>query len=547
MVLLEGDEFRQEIKRCLEVASQVVGSTMGKHGGNVHIVVNVPHRNEQGQVTYEQRMQSSKDGISIGQSLANTHEDANVRQVLTELQRSIDKQWKEVGDGTTTATVLTSRIFGLMCEVLSLNPEMKLRDIDALFESTIEGIQAELLKQRKFPKDSQKLIQIATTSANNIAEIGKIVGETVWAAGKYGIVTSSIDPNIEGIMPIVKTGCVLQGAENMQWLTAIGATHAFVSPSKNKPKVILTTDVLDNYKAFVEKIFPAYNAINKGLTDPNDITPFIVICRSVDSKTRGDILANQEFRKSKGQLPHHILFVDFQEAEDKMFEYLEDLSAITGATIYSKHRYNNPIAAKFDASGLGEVLGFKMTAAETVVHTCADTEKVANHAKEIEKELESDDTDISRKEWLNRRLAMLLGCFAFIRVGATTASEMLDRDDLVDDAVRNASVALKEGYVLGGGVALAKCWDNETPLDLEICSCILGRLRQNAETTIVGDAHGYEYDLDTGEPMDYEAAGILDSYLSQKMALNVAFSHARTLFKCGYGFLPQRGKEVANG
>ena len=519
----EGDELRKNLVQALDKVEQIVCSTMGAKGFNV----GVPQRTSTPEGTVIQQI-TTKDGITVLQSL-NYHDDKWVRLAVEKVFDAVNKQWSEVGDGTTLATLLCCSFYKRLVELYEADKTQNVHQLAKLATDTADIIVAELEKGRMTVENVEKLIDIATVSANNDPVLGKIIGQTVWDVGKYGHVSIE-KTNFIGVSSEIYTGYGLNGILNPIFIELHTREVNYISD--NRPVIFITTEILTKSQQFF-KIAELYDAINKTEAVPR---PFILLCTDFAGDCRDTLLKTNHAIIQKGNRPISIFPIRHEFEGNEKLETIRDLAALTGATVFgaSFKKFEN-----LHVNHLGNMDYFKCSTKESVLRYNQKSESVDAVVETINKELETEVSE-ERKTWLKLRLAKLTSGIAVIKVGGVTFAERGYRDDLVDDAVKTSQAAMKDGYVIGGGYALANLVEINTPktFDSVLLSPIIKIFIENGgiskDNVRMSQLNNSYVSIFTGKQVKKEDFKVFDAYKSVAHAVKVAASFAATLITTKY-------------
>ncbi len=427
----------------------------------------------------------------------------------------------DVGDGTTTATVLAQAIVreGLKNVTAGANPVALKRGIDKAVEMIVKELKENISK----PVDEDEIANVAAISAND-KEIGRKIADAMKAVGKDGVITVEESQSF---------GMEIETVQGMRF------DKGYVSPY-----MVTNSDRME-----AEYVDPYILITDKKISSIHDVLPIlekvaqsgkkdlVIIADEVD----GEALATLVVNKLRGTF--NVLAVKAPGFGDRRKEMLQDIAVLTGGKVITEE-----IGLKLDTTTL-EDLGqaHKVTANKentTIVKGKGDEKAVADRVAQIKKLIENSDSDFD-KEKLQERLAKLAGGVAIIRVGAATETEMKEVKHRIEDAVGATKAAVEEGVVPGGGVALiraVKALEGMTTThEEEVAVKILRRaleepLRQIAENAGVDGAVVVEevrklsgnmgYNAQTEQYEDMVKAGIIDPTKVTRSALQNAASIA---------------------
>lgn len=463
----------------------------------------------------------TKDGVSVAKEISFRDPFENLG---SEIVKSVaSKVGDKVGDGTTTATVLTQAIAreGIKQVVAGANPMDLKRGIDLASSIIIESLQ-KISKKISTPDETA---QVATISANNNPEIGKIISEAFAKVGRDGVITVEEAKSLNTELEIV---------EGME------IDRGYISPYfvTNKEKMTCELEnpfvlIYDKKISSMQMILPVLESVAK--TGKS----LLIIAEDVD----GDALAGLIINKLRGTL--NAVAVKAPGFGDRRKAILEDLTILTSAVFVTEELGQKIENVTPDMLGTCKRVTVSKDST-TIVEGAGSKQDIESRCAQIRTQIDAAKSDYD-KEKLQERLAKLSSGVAVIRVGGVTEIELKEKKDLVDDAVHATKAALAEGIVPGGGVALLhmasaalnnntaiKASNEDQKLGVEIVRKALSApVRQIAENAGYEGAYVYSqiktkndpyygFNANTGEFCHMLEAGIIDPLLVVKNALNVA-------------------------
>ena len=505
-------EARDALKRGVDALANAVKVTLGPKGRNVII------DKKYGAPSI------TKDGVSVAKEIELKHPVENMgAQMLKEVA---SKTADVAGDGTTTATVLAQAIVtaGLKNVAAGANPMDLKRGIDKAVTSVVDSLKK---MSKSVGDDNKKIEQVATISANNDAEIGKLIAEAMDKVKKEGVIT------VEEAIGTETTVTVVEGMQfDRGYISPYFVTNADKMESVlENPYILLYDKKISNMKELLpilEKV------VQSG-------RPLLIIAEDVD----GEALATLVVNKLRGSLK--IAAVKSPGFGDRRKAMMEDIAILTGGTVISEEQGYKLDAVDITYLGHAEKVTIDKDNT-TVVNGAGKSEDIKARVNQIKAQIETTTSDYD-KEKLQERLAKLAGGVAVLYVGAATEVEMKEKKDRVDDALHATRAAVEEGIVPGGGVAYIRCVgaldklkganDDETTGISIVKRALEEPLRQivsNAgiEGSIVvqkvkegKDDFGYNARTDVYENM--LAAGVIDPTKVTRVALENAASIAAML------------------
>ena len=370
----------------------------------------------------------TKDGVSVAKEieLDDAFQNAGAQLVKSVASKTGD----DAGDGTTTATVLTQAILteGMKNVAAGANPLDVKRGIDKAVAKVVESIkeQAEQVEE-----SYDKIEQVATISANNDPEIGKLIADGMRAVSVNGVITIE---DAKGRDTVLKT------VEGMQFDRGYLSPYFVTDAEKmqcvmEKPYILIYDKKISNLKDFLPILEPA---VQSG-------RPLLVIAEDVDSEALTTLVVN----RLRSQLK--ICAVKAPGFGDRRKAMLEDIAVLTGGVVISEEK-----GLKLEQATL-EMLGSadKVTVTKdntTIVDGNGDKNLIAERVAQIKAEM-ANTTSSYDKEKLQERLAKLSGGVCVLEVGAASETEQKEKKDRCDDALCATRAAIEEGIVTGGGVA----------------------------------------------------------------------------------------------
>ncbi len=502
-------EAREQMKQGVDQLANAVKVTLGPKGRNVII---------------EKKFgapQITKDGVTVAKEieLADAFQNAGAQLVKSVASKTGD----DAGDGTTTATVLAQAIVreGLKNVTAGANPMDLKRGIDKAVAKVVACI-AEQSEQ--VGDDYNKIEQVATVSANNDPEIGKLLAEAMKKVSKDGVIT------IEEAKGRDTTIGVVEGMQfDRGYLSAYFVTNAEkMECEMENPYILIYDKKISNLKDFLPILEPA---VQTG-------RPLLVIAEDVDSEALTTLVVN----RLRGQLK--ICAVKAPGFGDRRKAMLEDIAVLTGGVVISEEKGLKLEQATIDMLGSAD----KVTISKdntTIVSGHGDSQAIRDRISQIKNEI-GNTTSSYDKEKLQERLAKLSGGVAVLYVGAPSETEMKEKKDRVDDALCATRAAIEEGIVAGGGVAYIRAIKSLEGLQGENADETTGiriveraieePLRQIVENAglegsvvvnnVKNEQGDYGYNARADRYEDLRAAGIIDPAKVARVALENAASIA---------------------
>ena len=491
-----GDTARSQILTGVEKLTNAVGSTLGASGKCV-ILEDI---NGQPQIT--------KDGVTVANSIILQDSIENIGATL--IKQAAQRTVADAGDGTTTATVLAKAILDEATDHSLLNDT---REMKRGIESGVDKVIKYLNKKAK-KVTGKKIDQVATISANNDKELGKVIGEAFRLVDETGVVMMETNEQPETIVELI---------EGVQYDQPLKNNHFITNKEKG-------TAELDNpLVLIVESIIPNVRKIQSVLEYIIKNGKSLLIIADVDPQVVSALAMN----KSKGNIKVNIIDAPVYGISKK--DVLSDLCAVTGATLINEDLGDDMDI--IEPEHLGSCIKSVTNHEETILQVdLTENNDVKETISLLEKNIkETKNPNIIIR--LEKRLAKLKAKVATVKVGANSEIELKEKRDRVEDAICATKAAIKEGIVPGGGIALlnasmhlkAESIGEEVlykaikePFELILKNAGV----EDYETPTV---EGLGLDVVTGNTVDMVKAGIIDPLLVTKSALTNAASVATTI------------------
>jgi len=462
----------------------------------------------------------TKDGVTVAREidLKDKYENIGAQMVREVAVRTNDT----AGDGTTTATVLAQAIFreGLKNVTAGANPMDLQRGIQIATEAAV----ADLERMSKKVKGKEELANVASVSANNDRQIGKLISEAMDKVGKDGVVTVEESRTLQTELEFV---------EGMQFDRGYLSPYFMTNP--------------DRMEALLEE--PLILLHEKKIAAMRDLLPILeqtagsgrsilIIAEDIE----GDALATLVVNKLRGTVK--ACAVKAPAFGDRRKAILDDIAVLTGGRVITED-----LGIKLESVQIADLGSAKRVIVDkdstTIVEGAGDPNGIQGRVATIRRQIEETTSDYDREK-LQERLAKLAGGVAVVKVGAPTETAMKEIKTRVEDALNATKAAAQEGIVVGGGVALmraAKALDKLTVANQDVQTGIrivrraleepLRRIAENAGVDgaiVVGkveEAKGAKgFNAVTGEFEDLTAAGIIDPTKVVRTALQNAASIA---------------------
>jgi len=420
---------RENLRKGVDILANAVKVTLGPKGRNVIL------DKKFGAPTV------TKDGVTVAKEIDLKDPVENMGAQL--VKEVASKTADDAGDGTTTATVLAQAIFntGIKNVAAGANPMDLKRGVDSAVKSVVQNLKS----QSKDIKDSSEISQVATVSANNDHEIGKMIADAMDKVGKDGVITVE---EAKGTETDVKT------VEGMQfdrgYLSPYFVTNSDKMEAELENPYIL---IYDKKISAMKELLPVLEAVSQ------TGKPLLIIAEDIEGEALATIVVN----KIRGALK--IAAVKAPGFGDRRKAMLEDLAILTGGTVISEERGYKLESATIDYLGTAEKVNIDKDNT-TIVSGAGKKADITARVNQIKKQIESTTSEYD-KEKLQERLAKLSGGVAILYVGAATEVEMKEKKDRVDDALHATRAAVQEGIVAGGGTAFLRAINSLDSLQLE--------------------------------------------------------------------------------
>jgi chaperonin GroEL len=412
-----GSEARKKLISGINKVADAVTATLGPNGRNVVYT-------EYGEV------RSTKDGVTVAKQITNVEDPLEELGVQMIKQASI-KTATNAGDGTTTSTLLAQQMIndGLAYIDKGANAVEVKRGIDAAVKEVVTCLRKEISEDIT---SATQLEQIATISANNDPEVGKLIATAMEKVGREGVVT--IEES--------KTGeTYLETVEGMQFDRGY-KSHYFVTNNNDMTCTLEEPFILIADKKFnqVKDLLP----ILEGVSGTGK--SLLIIAEDID----GEVLSTLIVNKMRGTIK--VAAVKAPDFGDRRKLLLEDMAIMTGGQVFSPEKGMK--LDKFSWEWFGKARLVTITKDQTtIVDGKGDQEKIDARIEELQHQIDKSTTPYE-KEKLQERLAKFIGGVAIIHVGGNSELEMKETKDRVDDALHATKAAIEEGIVPGGGSAL---------------------------------------------------------------------------------------------
>ena len=523
-----GAEARKELMEGIDTLADAVVSTLGPNGRNVLI----DH--------FPALPQSTKDGVTVAKNVVvdGKLQNLGVQVVKAAAMKTADK----AGDGTTTSTLLAREM--IKAGLSHLNNGVNAVEIKRGIDNAVKQVIEILRNNSEDISSEEQLEQVATISANNDVEVGKLIATALEKVGRDGVV--HIEESKSG-------ETYLETVEGMQFNKGY-KSHFFVTDNNTMTCKLEDAYILiANYKfTNVKELLPILeqvSATNKSL---------LIIADDVENEALATLIVN----KARGTLK--VAAVKAPDFGDRRKLILEDIATVTGGVVFDPDKGMK--LDKFSWDWFGQARAVTISKEETtIVDGKGDEEAIEQRVSELQSQIEKADTPYAIEQ-LQNRLAKMVGGVSIIHVGGFNETEMGETKDRVDDALHATKAALEEGIVPGGGAALLYAREGIKELNnigsqivYQACGKPFEQILINAgysstDAQMIGKYRLVEsgndnwagYNLKTEEVVNMKEAGIIDPTKVTRTALENAASVAGTLLltECTLVPLPEEKEDT---
>src|SRR3989344_2621235 len=413
--ILFDEHARRALLRGVDKVANTVKDTLGPKGRNV-----ILDKSGSPMIT--------NDGVTIAKETELKDKFENMGAKL--LKEVASKTQDNAGDGTTTATLLAQAMIteGLKNITAGSNPMGVKRGMEKAVEEVIKYLQEKSVEV----KDKEKIIQVASVSANNNEEIGHLIADVPKKVGNNGVITVEEAKSFETSLELV---------EGMQFERGFISPYMATDQEKmvcefEEPYILLFDKKISNMKQLIP-------LLEKVAREGN---PLLIIADDVDGEAQTAIILNI----IRGALK--VCAVKAPGFGEEQKEMLEDLATLTGGKVVSEEKGMK--LEHFNTEWLGSVRRVRIDSEKTVIiDGKGDKKNIEKRKKILEAQINIADSEYKKKD-LQKRLAKLSGGVAVIKVGAATETEMKEKKMRIDDSLNATKAAVEEGVVCGGGLTL---------------------------------------------------------------------------------------------
>jgi chaperonin GroEL len=531
-----GAEARKKLVKGIDTLADAVVATLGPNGRNVVYM-------ENGMVV------STKDGVSVAKqigSLEDPIEDLGAQMVKQAAIKTSD----HAGDGTTTSTLLAREL--VKGGLTKLNEGANAVEIKRGIDAGVKQVLSTLKDNSEKISSEEQLEQIATISANNDPEVGKLISRAMEKVGREGVVYIEESKTDETYLEVV---------EGMQFDRGYKSPY-FVTNNNNMSAVLNDVSILiadHRFNPVKELVHILEGIAQKGKS-------LLIIAEDIDGEALAALIVN----KMRGTLK--VVAVKAPDFGERRKLILEDIAILTGGKVFDKDKGMK--LDKFDFEWLGQAQTVTVTKEKTTIVDGKGTEEaITERVESLTAQIEKAATPFEMEK-LQERLSKFVGGVALVHVGGSTETEMKEKKDRVDDALHATQCALEDGIVPGGGAALLHAREGITftpdnsddfnygkKLVHSACGKPFEVILKNAgydDQSIyhfkykVGDfgdeerEFWYGLDVKTETVINMKEAGIIDPHKVTKNALMNASSIAGTILltECTIVDTPENKKET---
>lgn len=505
-----GGTARENLVKGIDILADAVVSTLGPNGRNVVIA------NDNG------TPQSTKDGVTVAKSisLSNPEQELGVQLV----KQAAIKTAEKAGDGTTTSTLLAREMVKAGLNTLNNNEnavQIK-RDIDTTVKQVVENLRNNISEDIS---GEEQLEQIATISANNDPETGKLIATAIDKVGMEGVVHIEESRTGETYLETVEGLQFERGYKSPYFVT----NNTTMTATLDNPLILIADQKITQ----VKDLLPVLEAVS------NQGKSLLIIAEDIDNEALATLIVN----KMRGTMK--VCAVKAPDFGDRRKLALEDIAVTTGGIVLDKQKGMK--LDKFSWEWFGEARTVTVEKEQTtIVDGKGGIKEIETRIEELQQQVGQATTPFETEK-LQERLAKFTGGVAIIHVGGNTETEMKEKKDRVDDALHATKAAIEEGIVPGGGTALLyassgiEVKSTGAAIVVQACKKPFNQILVNAgydnvkgqilaDSLVNSENDGWlGYNIKTDEAVDMKEAGIIDPTKVARTALQNAASVAGTV------------------
>ena len=411
-----GPEARKQLVNGIDKLADAVVATMGPNGRNA--VISKPG----------EYPQSTKDGVTVAKSISleDPIEELGVQMV----KQAAIQTANVAGDGTTTSTLLAREM--VKAGLQHLNNGANAVEIKRGIDVAVKQVVGNLRDHAEEISSEDQLEQIATISANNDPEVGKLIATAMSKVGRDGVVTIEESKSGETYLETVEGIQFNRGFKSPYFVT----NNTTMTAGLDNPYILIA----DERFTKVKDLLPVLEGVS------GTGRSLLIIAEDIDNEALATLIVN----KMRGTLA--ICAVKAPEFGDRRKLALEDIATLTGGQVFSKEKGMK--LKEFSWDWFGEARTVNVTKEQTtIVDGKGETERIETRIEELQQQIDQAGSPFE-VEKLQERLAKFVGGVAIVHVGGNTETEMKEKKDRVDDALNATKAAIEEGIVPGGGTAL---------------------------------------------------------------------------------------------
>jgi chaperonin GroEL len=460
-------EARQALLAGVEKLARAVKSTLGPRGRNA-----ILDKSWGGPTV-------TKDGVSVAEEidLRDKAQNMGVRLVKEAASKTSD----DAGDGTTTATVLAEALFREGLKYIAAGV-----DANALVRGMKKGVEVasqEIKSLAKPVAGKQDIENVATISANNDPEIGKIMADAFEKVGKDGVITVEEGKTQDTVVDVVEGMQFDRGFLSPNFVTNVDE----MTCELEKCLVLIHEDKIES----VNKLVPLLEKVMQAKK------PLLIIAEDV----AGEALSTLVINKLRGTL--QVCAVKAPGYGDRRKAMLEDIAVLTGAEPIMKDTGVELDAVELSQLGMAKKVEIDADNT-TIIEGAGDTKNIKARIEQIRREIENTTSDYDREK-LQERLAKLAGGVAQINVGAASEAELKEKKARVEDALHATRAAVAEGIVPGGGVSFIRA--RKAVAAIREYKAVYGAPGKGDDKS-ADDVGHYKYDFAAGIDVVYKALSV---------------------------------------
>lgn len=505
-----GSDARNNLVQGIDTLADAVVSTLGPNGRNVVIANNNGYP------------QSTKDGVTVAKSISLKEPNQELGVQL--VKQAAIKTAEKAGDGTTTSTLLAREMIkaGLTALNNNENAVQIKRDIDATVKEVINNLRNNISEDIS---GEEQLEQIATVSANNDPETGKLIATAIEKVGMEGVVHIEESRTGETYLETVEGLQFDRGYKSPYFVT----NNSTMTATLDNPLILIADQKITQ----VKELLPVLETVSA------QAKSLLIIAEDIDNEALATLIVN----KMRGTMK--VCAVKAPDFGDRRKLVLEDITITTGGVVFDKQKGMK--LDKFSWEWFGEARTVTIEKEQTtIVDGKGSVESIETRVEELQQQIDKATTPFEIEK-LQERLAKFVGGVAIIHVGGNTETEMKEKKDRVDDALHATKAAIEEGIVPGGGAALLyasnglKANTTGAQIVVEACAKPFNQILVNAGFDNVkgqiladqlcnsGDDAWAGYNIKTDKVVNMKEAGIIDPTKVARTALENAASVAGTV------------------